>query len=214
MLQAHRPHDIVGRGGADLRYAAAAAALCGQTENGVKLSEGEQHGAESVTSSGIGAEQQQSDAGDHSQRIDAICNRLSRTDEYPTLGGVVVKQERGQDSSDGGYCSSVTQQQPGHTMASDTEPMPSNANSQQSTAALPGIHEVFSHRSPFRQRSPTIVGVAATSAGFSQSMPDYIHHTSAQGAATSHEAPFPVAGQTQAPRHRPTAQLPPIAQVI
>ena len=183
----------------------------------MKLSEVAHQGAEAVTSSGIGAGLQQSDAEDHGQRIDAICNRLSRTDEYPTLGGVVVKQERGQDSSDGGYGSSVTQQQSSHAMASDTEPMTLNGVSQQSTAVLPGIHEVLSHRSPFRQRSPTIAGVPATYAGFSQSLPDYMRHTSAQGTAMSHSAPFasfPVARQTQSPRHRPTAQLPPIAQVI
>ena len=211
MLHAHRPHDIAGRGGAEAGYTA----LLEQTGSGVQQPE------DSVTPpGGIGTEQHQIDFGHHGQRVDAICNLLGRTDEYPALKDVVVKQERTDDIGDGiGYCSNATPQVSGQMHASSAERIISNIDHQQTTAVLPGIHEAFSHRSPLQQLSPTHAGIPTTSVGFSQSMSDYGHKVSDSrqpDTVVPHPVTFlsfPVAAHTQSLRRRPTAQLPPIAQV-
>ena len=208
MLHAHRPIGIVGRGGGG------GGGDAGFTASGSRQQEVTSRGVDSATPPG---DQHQMDVGYHSQRIDAICNNLNRNGECQSLGGVVVKQERTDDSGDtNGY---PALQRAGN-VGSGTERKSGNVDNYQTTSVLPGIHEAFSHRSPFQQLSPTLAGVpVATTGVFSHSAPDFGQQASVSRQpenGASHPATFlsfPMAAQSQSPRRRPTAQLPPIAQV-
>ena len=186
----------------------------GFTASGSSQQEVTSRGVDSATPPG---EQHQMDAGYHPQRIDAVCNTLNRNDECHSLGGVVVKQEQTDDSGD---TSGYPALQRAGNVGSGTERKSANVDNHQTTSVLPGIHEAFSHRSPFQQLSPTLAGVpVATSGVFSQSAPDFGYQASVSRqpeTGGSHPATFlsfPMAAQSQSPRRRPTAQLPPIAQV-